>query len=104
MGDLRESSDFQVNHTVTTTFWRDLLLHSTAVSTCEIGENGSEVRNQLNLRTMFSHVIWRRLVEKSPEHSELSDRGDEFVEADRLHDVRVHPEIIAPHEILFLTG
>ena len=45
----------------------------------------------------------RRLVEDGPEDAEVLDRLEELLEADRLDDVGVHAELVAPHQIALLA-
>src|SRR4051812_26450226 len=45
----------------------------------------------------------RRFVQDSPEHAQVLDRFEERVEVDGLHHERVHAELVAAHQIAFLT-
>src|SRR5438105_12056017 len=47
--------------------------------------------------------LGRRLVDEGPEPAERLDCLDELVKADRLDDVGVHAELIAPHQVLFFA-
>src|SRR5262249_28553472 len=50
------------------------------------------------------HAPRRWLVHDGTEYAHPRDRVPELVEVDRLHDIGVHAELVAPHHVLLFMG
>ena len=50
------------------------------------------------------HAARRRFIDHRPEDTQFLHGIDKLVKVDRLHDIGVHPELVASHHVFFLVG